>query len=119
MHRFGVDAWGMKRPQIRARNRWYLREWREHRGFSQERLAAKIGKTQGFISQLELNDVNYTAEMLDILAAALDCTVRELLFRDPAIEEDLLDIVDSISEKSKPQAIEILKTFRRTSSEEK
>jgi len=98
----------------RARRRWFLREWREHRGISQEKLAAMVGWTQGQISQLELNKVDYTATGLEALAAALECDVRDLLFRRPTDAEGLADIVEAIPEAERGRALEIMKTFKRT-----
>lgn len=66
-----------------TRRRWFLKEWRLHRGLSQEALADKIGNTQGFISQLELNQTNYTRDTLEDLARVLGCEPADLLARAP------------------------------------
>lgn len=50
---------------------------------TQEQLGAKVGMTQGMISQLENGDSNFTGRHLAALSRALRCSVFELLFVDP------------------------------------
>lgn len=105
-----------KRPAPTPRYRWYLREWRKHRNLSQERLAGMVGYTQGMISQLEKNTVDYTATHLIRLSAALECSIRDLLFRPPTVEEDATAVLESFAEPAEQRrAIEMLKTLRRMS----
>jgi transcriptional regulator with XRE-family HTH domain len=52
---------------------------RELRGeMTQEALALRVGKAQGWISRLEAGEVNVTVRNLWRLAAGLDVTVAEL-----------------------------------------
>jgi len=58
---------------VRAKPRravWFLKAWRKYRGLSQEALGAKVGLTQGMISQLEDGTSNYTRQHLEELYAA-------------------------------------------------
>lgn len=66
-----------------AKARHFVREWRKHRGLSQEDLAEKIGVTHGAISQLENGIINYTQPMIEALAFALACEPRDLVGRPP------------------------------------
>lgn len=97
----------------RQRRRWYLKEWREHRKLSQEKLAAAAGLTQGMISQLENNTSDYTGKTLEALAAALKCSVYDLLFRDPAWPESPATVFEELGEEDKPLAIDMLRTIQR------
>lgn len=99
----------------RQRRRWYLKEWREHRELSQERLADRVGVTQGLISQLENNRVNYTSDLLEKLADALMCEPADLLMRNPRDPEAPWSIWDTLPQPARVQAIEILKALKRTS----
>jgi len=69
---------------IRTRQKWFLRQWRKHRGLSQERLAERIGTTKSRISELETGRERYNQDVLEMLADALECEPGDLLMRDPA-----------------------------------
>lgn len=99
----------------RQRRRWFLKEWREYRDLSQERLADRVGVTQGLISQLENNRVNYTSDLLEKLADALLCEPADLLIRNPMDAEAPWSIWDTLPKPARVQAIEILKALKRTS----
>lgn len=98
----------------KRRRRWFLREWRKHRSLSQEVLGEKINLTQGMISHLETGATDYTGQHLEDLSKALDCTIFELLFVDPQLGEHPLVIYETLPDREKRQAIEILKTLKRT-----
>lgn len=104
------------RPQPKRRRRWYLKEWREYRELSQEKLADRIGATQGLISQLENNRINYTSDLLEKLADALMCEPADLLMRNPMDPEAPWSIWETLPKPQKVQAIEILKALKRTAS---
>ncbi len=76
-------------------------------------LAGRAGITQGMVSQLEKNVVNYTSDNLQSLAVALDCSIRDLLYRPPYMAELIGDVMETLPDDAQEQAIEILKTFRR------
>lgn len=62
---------------------WFLKEWREHRGLTQERLGELAGRSKAYISQLENGSRAYTQETLEKLAAALECKPGDLLLWAP------------------------------------
>ena len=97
----------------KRRRSWFLRQWREHRGLSQERLAGKIGLTQGMISQLENGASDYTANHLDLLSVALECSIYQLLFQDPRKPDDPVAIYQALPEYERAQAIEMLRGLQR------
>lgn len=100
----------------RQRRRWFLKQWREHRGLSQEALAERVGMTQGMISHLERNRVDFTASHLDLFAEALQCEPADLLIRNPADPEAPWSIWDTLAPPERRQAVEILKALKRTAS---
>ena len=53
------------------RPRHFIREWRKFRNLTQERLAERIDKTHGLISQIENGDTDYTQSTLEALADAM------------------------------------------------
>jgi len=97
--------------------RWRLREWRRHRGYTQERLAEMVGTSKGYLSDLERGNRRYNEEILNALADALRCEPFELLSVDPESEfrsiwealpklsdADMKDIADRIRRKVALQA---------------
>lgn len=85
------------------RRRHFIKEWREHRGLSQEQLAERIDRSRGLISQLESYTTNYTAETLDALAVALNCEPWDLLNVDPKKEGRVIDILDLLRQATPDQ----------------
>jgi transcriptional regulator with XRE-family HTH domain len=76
----------VKRAQKPPPRRWrkiFLREWREHRGLSVEKLATLSGVSPGQISVLENGKAGYSSESLEKLAKALDCEPGDILSTNP------------------------------------
>jgi transcriptional regulator with XRE-family HTH domain len=63
---------------------WYLKEWRKHRGYTQDRLAEMTGLSKPYVSQLETGKRQYTQELLELFAEALQCAPADLIMRDPS-----------------------------------
>lgn len=60
----------------------YVREWRKHRGLTQERVAERLGTTKGVVSQLENGKRQITTSWMFGLAEALNIEPDQL-FRHP------------------------------------
>lgn len=99
----------MARKQHR---RWYLREWRKFRGYTQDRLAEMTGLSKPYISQLERGDRQYTQELLEVFARALHCTAPDLIMRDPTDPEGLWSIWDTLLPVERQQAVSVLKALK-------
>ena len=93
----------------------YIRQWREHRGLSLERLADRLGTTKASLSRIERGLQPYSQPMLEALAAALMCEPADLLMRDPTDPEGIWSIWDSLEPPAREQVTEIAKTFRKAS----
>lgn len=79
--------------------RHYVREWREHRGLSQERLADRIDKSRGLIAQIESGLTELTLDNMYALAEALQCGEPwDLLRVNPLKEGQVVDITDVLRE---------------------
>lgn len=70
----------------------YIREWRKHRNLTQDRLANRLGKTQGWVSQIERFEIEYTQGALHAIADALMCEPADLLRVNPLMDGDVIDI---------------------------
>lgn len=97
-----------------ARSRWFLREWRKHRGYTQDRLAEMAGISKPYLSQLETGKRQYTQELLEVLAEALQCGPADLIMRDPSDPEGIWSVYDALSVPERRQVVEIAKTIKRT-----
>lgn len=93
--------------------RHYVREWRKFRGLTQERLAERTPFTTGAISQLETGRTKYTQDMLEALAAALDCKAGDLISRNPLVDGELVYLFSDLPPEMKKLAVEMLKTLKR------
>jgi transcriptional regulator with XRE-family HTH domain len=92
--------------------RFYLREWRDYRGLTQQQLGDRVNMTKGRISELENRKRRYNEDMLAVLADALRCEIWELIGRNPLIEpEPVTHIWDRIPAQNREQARRTLESF--------
>lgn len=83
MARGGRKALGQSRPKgVRART--YLKEWREHRGLTQQKLAELAEYSVGMISQIESRQAHPSGDSLKRLAVALGCEPGDIVSRPPS-----------------------------------
>jgi len=61
----------------------FIKEWREHRGLTQDGLAERVGTSKGYLSQFETGARRYNQDFLERIATALGCAPADLLGRDP------------------------------------
>lgn len=91
--------------------RSYFREWRKYRHLTQaqvvDRLAVhdddKLPRTAASLSRIETGDQIYTQRILEALADIYDCEAWELLGRDPAKENRVIDMVARLDENRQKQ----------------
>lgn len=98
----------------RVFRRTFIRQWREHRGLTLERLAERTGMTAGNLSQLERGNQGYTQNALEALAEALQTDTASLLMRNPDDSEALWSIWDQAKEGERKMIIDIAKTVTKT-----
>lgn len=78
----------------RARRRTFFKEWRVHRGLSQEQLADRLETSVASISRIESGMQPYTQDVLEALAEALGTDPASLLMRNPDAPEAMWSIWD-------------------------
>jgi DNA-binding Xre family transcriptional regulator len=88
-----------------------VRAWRKYRGLSIEKLAEKTAMTAGNLSNIETGVQGYTQGNLETLAEALDCTVAELLVRDPNQDEDIFVLWYRASPEDRPKIARVVKAM--------
>lgn len=103
---------GYKHPSQRRRT--FIRQWREHRGYSQEKLAAILDTSGSIISRIESGKAPYTQDVLEALAEALSTDVASLLMRDPSNPEAMWSIWDQAQEGERRMIEEVARTIVRT-----
>lgn len=103
--------------------RHYLREWRKHRGLTQEsvvsRLAAiddpQLPQTAASLSRLENGKQPYSERMLEALADIYGTEPGHLLDRNPLKEGKVIDIFQALNEQQQRQALAVIEALAKAS----
>lgn len=92
-----------------------IREWREFRELTLERLAARIddAMSAGNLSRLERGLIPYSQETLERIAAALDVEVADLFDRSPPNKdlEEWLKMLEKLEGDKRAQALRVVKAL--------
>lgn len=94
-----------------ALGRTFIREWRQHRGYSLELLAGMIGMSKGNLSQIERGKLPYNQVVLEACAKALNTDAASLIMRDPSQPEALWSIWEHVPPADRPRALSVLEAF--------
>jgi transcriptional regulator with XRE-family HTH domain len=93
----------------------YIKEWRKFRKLTQDELAERVGITRTYLSKIENAKRKYDQRFLEAAADALECTIADLLVRDPSEPEGIWSVWEELEPFERAQAIEVLKALKRTS----
>lgn len=96
------------------RGRHFIREWRKHRGLTQEPLAERIGITKAQLSRIENGKQGYNQGTLEALANALQTDAASLIMRDPLSPEAIWTIWDQAKPAQRRQIEEVAKALLKT-----
>jgi transcriptional regulator with XRE-family HTH domain len=83
-----------------SRDRHYIKEWREFRNLTQDQLAdamsdmSKGNVSKASISRIESYKQPYTQDFLELCRRVLNCTLTDLLTRDPRDEDNILALYE-------------------------
>lgn len=102
-----MDRIGRKSPV-----RWYLREWREFRGFTQEQLAERMDTNKGQVSKLETGAQRLNDVWISRAAHALAVEPGDLL-RDPA-RPTADDLLRGATPEKRRQALVVIEAMMKT-----
>lgn len=97
-----------------ARQKHFIREWRKHRGLTQEQFAERVGIDRGYVSRIESGKRRYDQPFLEAAAEVLRCNPADLIMRDPGDPDGIWSIWDSVPEDQRARAAAVLKAFSRT-----
>lgn len=92
----------------------YIKQWRKHRGLTQEQLAERIGIDKGYLSKIENGKRRYDQPFLEAAATVLQCEPADLIIRDPSDAEGIWSLWDTLRPVERAQLVEIGKTLKRT-----
>lgn len=99
------------------KRKFYFREWRKRRGYTQEELAAIVGVTASTISQIESGKQGFTDTTLVALADALTCEPGDLLMRNPLDEDapwSIWDAVKKVPDTKRREIVAVVETMLKT-----
>ena len=90
-----------------------IRAWREHRGLTLERLAARIDSTPATISRIERGVRPYSQPLLEALAEALACEPADLIMRKPRSKDDIeiWSVLEELRPADRKKALQMLKVL--------
>lgn len=100
--------------QKRARRRTFIREWREHRGLTQEQLANRLDTSVASISRIETGTQPYTQDTLEALADALMTDPASLIMRNPADQEAIWSLWERAKPGERKMIVDIARTVTKT-----
>lgn len=97
-----------------AHQRHFIRQWRKHRGLTQEQFAERIGVDKSYVSKIESGKRRYDQPFLEAAAEILRCEPADLIVRDPTDPEGIWSVWDTLEPVQRAQVVEIAKTLKRT-----
>lgn len=98
----------------RQRRRTFFKEWRLHRGLSQEQLAERLGTSVPSISRIEKGIQPYTQDVLEALADALMTDPASLLMRNPIDPEAIWSLWDAAKPGERQMIVDLARTVTKT-----
>lgn len=93
------------RPRLR---RTFLREWREHRGLTQEQAGERLNMDRSNLSRLERGEIPYSQGVLEAASVAYDCDPWDLLNVNPLMDGEVIDFTRIIRNATPEQRAEII-----------
>ena len=96
------------RTRFKEKPRRFIREWRESKGWTQERLAGLVDMATSSISQLENGEQGYSQPTLERLAHIFNCNPGELLMRNPLDKKAPWSLADSLKPENKAKVEEYI-----------
>lgn len=89
----------------------FFKEWRKHRGLTQDRLAERLGTTKTRVSMKETGEEPYDQDYLEALADALQTDAASLLMRNPLEPEAIWSVWDQAKPAQRRQIVEVAKAL--------
>ena len=97
-----------------GKHRHFIKEWRVHRGLTQEQFAERVGISRAYLSKIESGKRRYDQPFLEGASDVLSCEPADLIMRNPADPAGLWSIYDELTETQRVQLVAIGETLRKT-----
>jgi transcriptional regulator with XRE-family HTH domain len=105
---------------------WWLAAWRDYRGLTLEELADELGRTKGYVSDIETGAARsgrpatrFNRDTIDQMAKALSTTGGRLIDVNPFEMDERTDQIESIfrdlDQASRDAVIQMAQTLQRRS----
>jgi transcriptional regulator with XRE-family HTH domain len=94
--------------------RHFIRQWRKHRGLTQEQLAERIGIARSYLTKIERGSRRYDQPFLEHASDALRCEPADLIMRDPTATESLWSVWEQLTPIERKQAFAVIKAIKGT-----
>lgn len=116
----GVNTFEADRGKIRGMKKGssqpphFIKEWRKHRGLTQEQLANRVNMSRNNVSKVESFNRPYTQQTLPLFADALGCDPADLLRAPPnpnRPESEFEYYKRILSENQLIQAVEMMRVM--------
>jgi len=106
---------GMAKKQYK---KTYIREWRMKRKLSLRGLASRMESEPGVelisyaqLGRIEKGQQPYSQPILEAAADALNVSVTALLTDDPSKDSEVIDLLKTLSDEQKNQALNVIKAL--------
>ena len=97
-----------------ARQPHSIKEWRKHRGLTQEQLAERIGIARSYLTKIERGTRRYDQPFLEAAADALRCEPGDIIMRDPSDADGIWSVWDTLNPLQRQQAVAVIRAIRGT-----
>jgi transcriptional regulator with XRE-family HTH domain len=94
--------------------RHFIKQWRKHRGLTQEQLAERIGMARSYLTKIERGDRRYDQNFMEAAAEALRTDVASLVMRDPTAPDPIWSVWEGLNPAERIQAIAVLRALKGT-----
>src|SRR5689334_14704681 len=98
----------------KQRRRTFFKEWRIHRGLTQERVAERLDTSVASVSRVESGRQPYTQDYLEALASALQTDPASLLMRDPTDPEAMWSIWENAKQGQRKKIVAMARSIVKT-----
>ena len=95
-----------------ANPRHHIRQWRKHRGLTQEQLAERIGIARSYLTKIERGSRRYDQPFLEAAAEALRCEPSQLIDVDPTAPEGLWSLWEQLTVPERTQALAVIRALK-------
>jgi transcriptional regulator with XRE-family HTH domain len=92
----------------------FIRQWRQHRGYSLDQLAERVPMDKGNLSKVERGLLPYNQELLERMADALQTDPASLLMRDPTNTAAIWSLWDQASTVERQQIESVANALMET-----